>query len=359
MKKLFYRLLPLLLLSALLLSLAACAQGPDDTVPQGMMLASCVGADYRLYVPTSWVANTSYGVSGAYRNLSKLSTVSVNRYDIPAEMTAEPAPAEQADRLGYFHATYCLPPIASTALDGKLTMDTEKCIPTTLDGVNAKQYVFHGLIDGTTLHFLQVVAERNGGFYVLSFAATAEMYELCLSDVEKIVSEFVFDEPYMPSTYVKELEKDENTPAGMKVAYGKDVAYRFYVPTAWEVRMDDTVYAAVHPTDRSSVSVMPYMPDADNMSVAEYLQMNRDQMTRLLGTDALEVISDSQKVDLGGRQATVFEYRLTLGGQVYRYRQYVAAYKSMIYSLTYTARDADFEAHLGDLDMIVANFKFR
>ena len=70
---------PLALLCALLmlLSLVSCAASEGEEVPANMQIASCAGADYRLYVPTSWVPNTSYGISGAYRDLSNQSTVSV------------------------------------------------------------------------------------------------------------------------------------------------------------------------------------------------------------------------------------------------------------------------------------------
>ena len=67
------RLAACLLALAAALGLASCAAKGEET-PNGMMIASCAGADYRLYVPNTWVLNTSYGVSGAYRDLARQST---------------------------------------------------------------------------------------------------------------------------------------------------------------------------------------------------------------------------------------------------------------------------------------------
>ena len=62
---------------------------------------------------------------------------------------------------------------------------------------------------------------------------------------------------------------------------------------------------------------------------------------------------------LGSREATVWEYTLTIGGVTYRYRQYIAAYRSMMYSLTYTATEENFDRHTAEVDRIVAAFSFR
>lgn len=332
------------------------------------MIASCAGADYRLYVPTTWVSNTSYGVSGAYRNLSTQSTVSVNRYPITEELRAEMnGNAEEtgwdadsmSDRIQWFSAAYCEPPIRKRALDQELGTVPDDCVSTTLGGANARQYHYTALINGTTLHIRQVVAELDDVFYVFSFTATADMYELLSTDVDSMLEYFVFADPYIPPDYAKKLDGGKDAPEGMKSAFGEDVAYCLYVPQSWEIDMDQSVYSASVPTDKTSVSVVPYMPSTEQMSVQEYFDMSRELMIKMAGEDGFELISDTEKVELGGRQATVYEYRMRVGGTFYRYRQYIAAYKSMIYCLTYTAQEQTFDRHLDELDTIVSAFRFR
>ena len=360
--KLYVRLFAVLLCAVMLFSMASCANTSED-VPVGTQIASCAGADYRLYVPTSWVVNTSYGISGAYRNLAEQSSVSVNtysRYDYLAGMMTDGIDTEEsAARIEWFWNSQCLAPIAARALNGEVTRVEEECVPTSLDGANAKQYRYSALVNGATLHFLQVVADHETKFYVFTFTATAEMFELYRSEADQMLKSFVFADPYEPISDEKRLDSGKDAPAGMKSAFGDDVAYCFYVPQSWVIRFNEQIYSAYVAEDKTSVSVVPYMPNADSMSVAEYFEMSRIMMEKTAGTDGYELISDTEKVDLGGREATVYEFRFRVGGVDYHYRQYIAAYKSMIYCLTYTATEDAFPLHLGELDAIVQAFQFR
>ena len=362
--KAYVRLMAILLCVCSLITLASCANSSEE-VPAGMQIASCAGADYRLYVPTSWVVNTAYGISGAYRNLAQQSTVSVNTYfvsDYEAEMpTAAPTPEEAeetVDLIEWFWREKCYAPVAARALNGTVTMVEEECVATSLDGANAKQYRYSALVNGTTLQFLQVVAEREARLYVFTFTATEEMFSFYRKEADQMLEAFIFADPYEPLHDVKMPAGNEDAPAGMKSAAGDDVAYRFYVPEAWTIRFDQSIYSAMA-EDRTSVSVVPYMPAVDSMSVAEYFEMSRVMMEKMAENDGYRLISDTEKVDLGGREATVYEFVFRVGGVDYHYRQYIAAYKSMIYCLTYTATEETYPLHLTELESIVEAFQFR
>lgn len=362
--KLRIRLTAVLICAVMMLSLVSCANTSEE-VPNGMQIASCAGADYRLYVPTSWVLNTSYGVSGAYRNLDKQSTVSVMSYtvaDYVDEMRTDGVNVDESgERIAWFWNRECCSPIESRALNGAVTKVEEECVATSLDGANAKQYRYHGLIDTAErmeLHFLQVVAEREGMFYVFTFTAESEMFDLYRSEVDQMLENFIFAEPYEPFEASKKLS-DADAPQGMQLASGDDVAYRFYVPSDWKIRYDESIYSAYVESDKTSVSVVPYMPEVSVMSVSEYFAMSRKMMEGMAGVDGLTLVSDSEKVMLGERESTVYEYRLRIGGVEYYYRQYIAAHRNMIYCLTYTATSETYDLHLEELDAIVGAFQFR
>ena len=72
----------------------------------------------------------------------------------------------------------------------------------------------------------------------------------------------------------------------------------------------------------------------------------------------MEVLSDTEG-ELGGRPAHTYVYRGEVGGKTYRFSQTVAAYRGMVYTLTYTAADETFDSHLGELDEMIAAFTFR
>lgn len=352
----------ILLCFAMLLTLVSCFKGPDTdaSVPEGMQIATCAGADYRLYVPTVWNVNTDYGVSGAYYNLATQSTVSAQKYAITEEMKALFAKEPDASHIEIYWKEYCLAPLKEYAFGGEVELFEEESKSVTLHKLNAMQYSYRAKIGGTDLRFLQVIGEKTDeAFYVLTLTADATLYERLVPDMEKIVSCFVLsDTPYEPFDYVKGLDDEAPELNGMKIASGKDVKYRLYVPEDWVIDRNQKIYAAYDPEDRSSVSVVPYLPDEEEMSVAEYFELCAKGMTNTAGED-FRILSQDEKIDLGGRQATVYVYTYRVGQTVYQYKQVIAAYGSMIYSLTYTATPENYEAHLDEVDDIIKAFTFR
>ena len=155
----FIRITAILLCAVVLFMTASCVRDRDDSLPEGMKLATAAGADYRLYIPTSWNTNTAYGVSGGYYNLDVLSTVSVAKYEITQEMqekidSGEPN-ALEGGVLDWFWINYCLTAIEDLALSGSLAAHTAE--PDMLHQLNARRFTTSGIVNGTTLCFLQIV----------------------------------------------------------------------------------------------------------------------------------------------------------------------------------------------------------
>ena len=55
----------------------------------------------------------------------------------------------------------------------------------------------------------------------------------------------------------------------------------------------------------------------------------------------------------------MFDFYYTVGGAQYRYRQFICAYRSMIYCMTYTALPENYDAHLADVTAMIEAFEFR
>ena len=354
----------LVLLSALLvLSATSCATKERD-VPDGMKNATAADADYRLYVPSVWNVNTAYGVSGAYYSLAQQSTVSVQKYPVTADMEAAMAERspEGGARLDWFWETACRSSVEALALGGSVQTVEEESASLTLGGCNAHRFHCRATVHEINLHFVHVVAEKGGAFYVFSFTVADDLYATLLPHVESMLAQFVFAEPYVPTTYVKPMDPNAAAPEGMKLASNNDVAYRFYVPHAWEINGDVEIYAAYVKEEGAvlaSVSVVPYYPDVESMSVAEFFAQCESMMKATAGEDGYELLHTEAEIDLGGRPATAYTYRYCVGGVEYRYKQVVAAYKSMLYSVTYTARGEQFDRYLAELDRMVDAFEFR
>ncbi len=359
MKKIGKKVLAMLLCIGCLLSLLACSQNKEgEYIPDGMKIANCVGDDFRLYVPGIWNVNTGYGVAGAYYKLATQSTVSVVKYAADAQL-----PDETAEQ---FFLRQCYATVEEQALGGSLKLYEEEPSTDLLDDVNAVRRHYSAVMDTYAeekaeqreLHFLQVVGKKDGHFYVFTFTAVSELYNSLLPDVEKMLSEFIFASPYTTDDYAKELQEDAKAPEGMKLASNSDVMYRFYVPKDWVVNREERIFSAYDANDKSSVSVVPYMPESNSMSVGQYFALSRDLMMKS-GEGKFELLASGEQVDMGGRVATVFDYYYTVGGVQYRYRQFICAYRSMIYCMTYTALPENYETHLADVTAMIEAFEFR
>lgn len=377
MKRVYKTAMLILTLAALLLASVSCSAIPEEGTPEGMKSATAAGDEFRLYVPSVWTVNTAYGVSGAYFTMSEPSNVSAVKYEITQDMSAAMEAAGVADgaRLDWFWENNCLPAVEQVSLGGSLqkveqeekeedgtegdeTEGGEKNESLLLGECNARRYHVTATVRGETLHFTHVIAERGGAFFVLTFTVTDDLHEALLDNVEAIIAAFVFAEPYDPDEFVKLPAEGVDAPEGMKLASNDQVPYRFFVPADWTLNNLEQVYAAYVESDRSSVCVTPYMPETE-MRVGEFFELCAEMLENSADKDGYELLETKTDVDMGGEVATAYTYRYTVGGREVRCMQVIAAHGSMIYSVTYTATPACFDAHLDEVERIIDAFAFR
>jgi hypothetical protein len=104
------------------------------------------------------------------------------------------------------------------------------------------------------------------------------------------------------------------------------------------------------------------MPEVDKMTAEEYWALCLADLNGENPEDAvirnMEVLSDTEGT-LGGRPAHTYVYRGQVAGKTYRFSQTIAAYRGMVYTLTYTAAEDVFDSHLDELGKMIAAFEFR
>lgn len=360
MKKTARVLATLLLLTLMLSCFASCKNQEEEYVPEGMMIANVKGDDFRLFVPTNWNLNTDYGTAGAYFHLDNLSTVSVAKYPVDDALASQlPAGGDaqkNAARLDAYHTARLLPAIEAVAV-GEVQTYEKEIADTLLDSVSARRYHMLASVNGQNVHFVQVVGEKNSAFYVFTFSCLTELYDRLLPYVEQMLENFIFADPYLPDEFAREKGEGE-APDGMFLVSNDDVAYRFYAPKTWVADYEQQIFSAFFEADRSSVSVIPYVPASVSMSVSDYFEMNKREMIKVGGEDSFSLIKE-EKTKLGGRDSIAYTYTYRVGGTVYQYQQIVAAYKGSIYNLTYTSTPENFDAHLADFEKMVNAFAFQ
>lgn len=341
------RLAAVLLALACLVSLVSCRGGDDEEqVPDKMQCASREGDLFRLYVPSSWNLLQEAGQSGAYFSMTDKVTVTVHAYDNPDTLSA--------DR--YTKEVYL--PSVEAGLGCQLQTEDGTPVGGTLGGVAATVVSYSAAWGENKIFVSDILAAWEGKIYVLSYRTGEETRDTYADIYAEIVKNFVFsDKPYPAKDPVNTVDPDAEAPEGMQLASNDDVAYRFYVPAQWTLdRRLPTSSAYVSESDRSNVSVTVYMPDSDHMTAEEYFDMVQTELK-----NTLQEVSDAsvEETELDGRPARIYTYRANVGGDTYCFVQTVAAYRGMVYTITYTATPEHYEEHLAEYRAILSAFDFR
>lgn len=222
---------------------------------------------------------------------------------------------------------------------------------------------YSGILGHLEYRGMAVLAEFDDEILVLTYHARADVYDTYLSAMEAAVTNFRWlATPYVPAEPVYTVDENADAPEGMKLASNDDVAYRFYIPNTWECDTKLPTSAAYDPSDRSNVTVTVYMPEEDSLTAEEYWNMCLADLQGEHEEEAIirqmEVISDTVG-ELDGRPAHTYVYRGCVAGKTYRFSQTIAAYRGMVYTLTYTALDENFDLHTDDVAQMIAQFDFR
>ena len=322
-----------------LCALASCSISGED-VPDGMKAAYISGEPFRLYIPEGWTSNTRSGVSGGYSPLYVGVSVSA-RYDsnVPAdtELSAylEDCSAKYAETLD----SYVNTGISEALLGGK---DARRLTYTAKDE------------DGVPMTCSQFAAkDKNGVVISLYTYCPTEFLEKAESDIESVRANFaILDEA--PASSNDDVT-DQNTPEGMKIASDKNAAYRLYVPKSWSCESENLRSEARVAADGSNVTVTLYEPNV-SMSIESYFdRCAKEYETGLRGYTFIE----AKDRTVSGKSAKSYTYSAEYGDAKYRIMQTVFSDGKVMYSLTYTALDENFDTHMSDVELILSSFRFR
>ena len=356
MFKRFIKIMAVALVAVMLVpSLASCK---NSDVPDGYQLIACEGDKFRLYVPTQgWMPNTTGGVTSAFFSRAENISVSVYIADDAGEMTLD-------EYWSYCDAKY------SEELEKYTLSGTEKCM---LGGQPALKSVYsaecyftnaQNIMEKKTYKFMQIIAKFEGEIYLLIYSAPEEYYDSHLEEFEGnakgvgIASYFVFAEPYSSGDDKKYSDKVE-VPAGMKLISTDEVAYRFFVPEAWQINKRTEMSAAYYSeSDRSNVSVQLYICGTGDevQSVESYIERCKKSYSDIFASCNLVSEEDIKMSNLDAKKC-VFE--VMSGGVEYKMLQAIVKKGDAIYCMTYTATAENYESHLDDVEKMIEVFEIR
>lgn len=148
----------------------------DKKTPDGMKIASSDKLQYVMYVPASWICDSTSGVSEAYVSESGRPNVTVTAYSYDEEMT----PAQ------YF--AKCEDEYEDILPEYTLVDSSER----TVGEREAISYVYTAKVGGTSVKIMQTVYEYNALIYSFTYTALEDRFDAHLEDVEAMLDAFRF-----------------------------------------------------------------------------------------------------------------------------------------------------------------------
>ncbi len=167
-----------------LVLLASCGAKTEDgiTVPSGMQAIASEAGDYYLMVPTTWVADTTKGMTSAYAEDAAHSSVTVCANALTSDT---PDIASYWDSFAEeFKATFD----DITVLD-KEPSDVTFGADGTLTG---KKYRYTATVGDVKYQWMQVLFVREENLFIFTYTSTSEAYESALDDVNEILANLTF-----------------------------------------------------------------------------------------------------------------------------------------------------------------------
>ncbi len=193
------KIIALLLLSVMLLSLAACGSG-EEGAPDGMKLASNTEiVDYKLFVPEDWVVTASTGMTMAQVSLNDVSNVVVTHH------TQSEIPPYSDSRRTIMHYFY-----GANNDYTKIDASAFSYSDALLADINEKLYgeAAEEATDGETE---EAAFSALGGY----FERLVKLYDTVTDENGKTVSSFTM---VTPPTFTT-LKKGDKEVAAMKLVY--------------------------------------------------------------------------------------------------------------------------------------------
>lgn len=155
-------------------------------------------------------------------------------------------------------------------------------------------------------------------------------------------------------------KSDDPTPEGMQNVADEEAAFNLYVPSSWVPRTESGVSGAAYGgNDQSNVICTGVLPDEGIDSIEKY--WNNVCLGEYHATLPAFAVREEEcgATTLGGLNAQKYVFTYTIGEESFVAMQVITSYSGMIYTLQYTALSANYNAHLEEVNGIVAAFTFR
>lgn len=330
------KILALILVIITILSLVACNSEPLKDAKGNTIYRENV-VDFTLYIPQTWILDTTSFVVSAHASENDSSSVTMT----------------QAGLSGYQE----IPAIFNSTKDELTKLYTFK---TLVEGTVRKiadtdaavyQYSLTDKQTNTTLYYLQCLFIRNGVLYTFTYSAIPELYESHMDEVNKMLNAISFGKSTAPAGMVAAVS------AGSRDVDCSD--FTIQIPKDWSVDTSTGIFTAMGPSgDATCLNVMK-TEVPENTSSIQYYEDNKDALKSGLTKFAVvELKKDFITKDSKGKSynSVTVEYTAVVSGQDYHFKQLFFVNGTTVYLITFSAPEGLYNTHVDAINKCIASF---
>ena len=352
MKRIFFALITL----TLLFCLASCS---GDGAPDGMqMVNGSQDEGYCFYVPEEWVVANTGDIKAAY--VSSLDTSSVTFVEIKPESFKKSA--DISDEI-YFFEEYFESSKAEFP-EGTTFYEPEN---NSIFGANdakpdrAKKYTYKYIYANHEFGFMQIFLMHGGRYYIFTYSALLEKktedltyYDYYLEKLGTVIDNFRFTEK--KDTEKEEVEYQRDGDGYMLVTDKALAGFELYIPESYAVDYSSAIVSA---TKKNGTNITMTKVTAAGVYTNQYWETRKSELSGIVGnlTEIKEPIYTGAEFG-NSKNAAVFEYTYTYGGETYHVLQYLAIKGMSGYVFTFTVKDAQYSAEIGEIEKVIEKVAF-
>ena len=332
------KIISILLVALTLLSLVACTSTSLKDAENNTLYRDDV-VDFNLYVPESWIVDSTSFVVSAHAGKDDPSTVIMTQTDLPG---GEQIISEIFDNtLKNISAIYDRPDTGYTVEDTKVAGEDAEI----------RTYTVIDRVTGTTLKYMQCLFIKDFVLYTFTYYAPADtLYDKHLETAKKMLYAVSFGK--------------SNPPEGMKAAVSAGTRYvdssdfTIQIPDDWTVDTSTGFFTAMAASgDQSNLSVMRATVDKDGNAVS-YYEQNEASLKNLEKFKLEERKDDIIVKDNKGNSynAVSVTYTATVSGMNYYFKQLFCQKDTTMYIVTFSSPDAFYETHKESFEKAFTSF---
>lgn len=353
--------------------------GDTSDAPEGMQVVYKSAEDgYTFYGPEGWIISNRGGIAASYvSGINKTSIsfaktelaegVAVDKYfdSVKDEFTYAITPVDEASfgkkcLFGQDNSTVAYKYIYTFKLTGKDTQDTDG------DGNTTEEV----LIDYTSM---QIIVSHKEKVYIFTYTAQGTPdnesgnYRLYLEGAQAAIENFKFENATANTTPTPEYPKDTD---GYSMVSDKSVAgFELYLSDAFTV-VDNSAIVSAALSDGSNVSISRAREvgvtidkywESRKSALSEFatnLTVIAENKTNVKNETTGAYSSDITFGNLELNRVAMYEYTYDFAGETYHVYQLLGWTATDGYVFTYTAKAANFDAHLEDVMTVIEKVRF-